>query len=192
MNDTSGASVGSGCAMRGRYARESGFEPHVYERTKTIEVPRAVAWQWLSTPETFTRQVWPYRVEFVDSSGVAGASGFAPGVLNMHHGPLLHCPGVLTSVTQDLDDGRSYRDLQYFYGAFIVSPRLIRPTRLEFWLDGDESRSMITLRVSCDVTPWLSGVWTKLQSVFWNSFYAWAKRDGRRLAKRGASNDAER
>ncbi len=29
----------------------------------------------------------------------------------------------------------AYRDLKYFYGPYALSPRLVRPTRLRFWVE---------------------------------------------------------
>ncbi|MEM1423405.1 MAG: hypothetical protein AAGH64_05310 [Planctomycetota bacterium] len=155
--------------------------PHVFERVRTLPVDRGALWRWLNTPETFTRQVWPYRVEFLEGSGVGGASGFGVGVLNTHHGPLLNCAGVMTRVDAwDDGSGELVRDLRYCYGAFIVSPRLIRPTLLRFAVRDDGGGASLTLRVECWVRPWCAGVWTRLQSVFWSGFFAGARRGAAR------------
>ena len=158
---------------------------HVFERTRRLAVEREALWRWLNTPETFTKQVWPYRVEFLEGTGVGGASGFAVGVLNTHHGPLLNCAGVMTRVDPYRGDaGELVRNLRYFYGAFIVSPRLIRPRLLRFALGAEEDGyCALTLRVECDVRPWCAGTWTRLQSVFWKGFFGSAERGARRATR---------
>ena len=168
-------------ALSPRQGAPRGFVPHAFERTSRIEAPREHVWAWLNTPETFTRQIWPYRVEFVDGSGISGGGGFEPGVLNIHHGPLLNCPGVITEVDSGADGRGAFRDLQYYYGAFIISPRLIRPRRLRFWVeDAPDGGCALRLRVECDVRRWIRSVWTTAQRPFWASFYRWAARGSRR------------
>ncbi|MEM0982895.1 MAG: hypothetical protein AAGI17_02990 [Planctomycetota bacterium] len=162
-----------------RNVAPSGFAEHVFERSRPLGVDRAGLWRWLNTPETFTRQVWPYRVEFVEGTGVHGGGGFEVGTLNTHHGPFLNCSGVITRT----DETEGVRDLHYFYGAFIVSPRLIRPRRLLFTLTGEPDNAHLKLRVECDVKPWVAGVWTGLQSMFWSSFFGSARRGAIKAAR---------
>ena len=169
-----------------RHARPEGFVDHAYEAAIDIGTERRAVWAWLNDPDTFVKgQMWPFRVEFVEGSGVDGRSGFALGVQNVHHGPLLSCAGEITAIDAGGADAPGYRDLQYYYGSFILSHRLIRPSRLEFWVDGPDggTDSTITLRVESMVKPWFAGVWTRAQGVFWRRFFAWTARSA---AKRRA------
>jgi len=166
-----------------RHTSPQSFVSHAYETQIGLDIESQAVWNWLNDPDTFVKgQIWPFKVEFVAGSGEAGGSGFTVGVQNVHHGPLLNCAGEITKVTADDETGPRYRDLQYYYGSFIISHRLIRPTRLEFWVesaptDADQSpRSIITLRVESFVKPSFAGLWTRAQSLFWKRFFAWTAR----------------
>ncbi len=164
------------------------FAPHAFEATWTIDAPRSAVWAWLNDPATFTQQVWPYRVEFVPGSGDGGASGFAPGVLNVHHGPFLHVPGTLGEIDDGPDGAGRYRDLHYHYGAFVLTMRWIRPTRLQFWIAETDAGTpdACTLRVRLDsvVRPWIVRPWTVAQRVFWSTFPRSARRGARSHIRR--------
>ncbi|MEM1166201.1 MAG: hypothetical protein AAGI30_07905 [Planctomycetota bacterium] len=167
------------------YSTPPGFIAHEYERSRELPVPCASLWTWLSTPETFTRQLWPFWVEFVAGSGVNGASGFAPGVLNVHHGPLLHAAGILTRVDTLDDPPPLTRDLHYFYGSSMLTMKLVRPILLRFGAGpaGDQA-CILTLRVECDVRPWIAGFWTRAQSLFWSAFFRSALAGAKRVPVR--------
>lgn len=142
---------------------------HSFEKCFEVGRPLAACWNWLNDPSTFTRgQIWPYRVEFV-SPDENVPPGFHVGVLNWHHGPWLDFAGVITEVRP-----MSYRDLKYFYGSFAISPRLIRPTRLQFWTDatGPDS-TRVRLQVDSLIRKSWAGSWTWVQSKFWNRFPKW-------------------
>lgn len=118
-----------------------GFVGHAYQKTFFVDHPIERVWPWLNDPATFVDgQVWPFRVEFVNG-------GFEPGVLNVHHGPFLNAAGVVGEVRGPGDEP-AYRELKYFYGSYALSPRLARPTRLQFWTEegagGPWSRSVST------------------------------------------------
>ena len=103
--------------------RPPGWRAHAHRHSFTTPAPRGRVWAWLVDPATFTdTQVPPWRVEFL-------GGGFETGVLCNHHGPGLNLPGVLGEIREG-----EYRDLRYLYGAHAVSLRLLRPTRLQFWL----------------------------------------------------------
>lgn len=149
----------------------AGFVRHSYR--KSFETPYAVerVWGWLNDPATFTEgQVWPFRVEFVDG-------GFEPGVLNVHHGPFINFAGVIGEMRSP-DDGRvAYRDLKYFYGSYALSPRLARPTRLQFWVEpGARAETRVTLRLDALVRGPFAGVWELSQRAFWSRFPRWMER----------------
>lgn len=148
-----------------------GFVAHTHRHAFKSAHPRAAVWTWLNDPATFTdSQVPPWRVEFLDG-------GFAPGVLTMHHGPFMVFAGMLGEIRPP-----EYRDLRYFYGSYAVSQRLVRPTRLQFWVDehrgadGVPAGSRVTLQVDALVRSWVTGPWDALQSVFWGRFETWMDR----------------
>ena len=133
------------------------FQPHHFEHTIVVAAPVAAVWDWLNRTETFTRGQPPgYRVEFVGDR-------FEPGVCTVHHGPFLNFAGVIGEM-----EALRYRDLRYFYGSYALSLRLIRPTRLQFWLEARGDRStQVRLRVDSHVRPWMAGLWTLAQRLFW-------------------------
>ena len=149
----------------------AGFVAHRHQAGFEVAHPPEQVWAWLNDPATFTdSQIPPWRVEFVDG-------GFEVGVLNAHHGPFMSFAGVLT----EIDPGR-YRDLQYFYGSYAVSLRLIRPTRLQFWVEPTGIGTQVQLQVDSLVRPWVCRPWSALQRVFWRRFAHWLDRA---VAKRG-------
>lgn len=146
-----------------------GFVPHAYEVSFRVSAPRSEVWAWLEDPATFVDgQIWPFRVEFV-SADPAVAPGFTVGGLNVHHGPLMCFAGQLTTIREG-----AYRSLHYFYGSYVLSLRLLRPTCLEFWVeDASDGSTEVRLRVSSFVRPWLAGTWSALQRLFWRRFPRW-------------------
>ena len=112
----------------------------------------------LQKRETFVKgQIPPYKVEF-DSELQTGT--FKEGELNIHHGPLLSVHGIIGEISE------SYRDLKYFYGSYILSFRLIRPVRIEFFKEEEGIR----LKVTCLVKPWFIRPWVLLNKIFWKFF----------------------
>ncbi|MEM1184062.1 MAG: hypothetical protein AAGI53_03565 [Planctomycetota bacterium] len=150
------------------------FVPHTHAFEFVHAAPRERVWAWLNDPGTFTRQVWPYRVEFV-------AGGFDEGALNVHHGPFLNVAGMMTEVDAG-DDGKGRRrELRYFYGSNVISLRFIRPTALVFEVeDADANGSPATrIRGQLDslVSPMMKGPWSLIQKTFWPSFRFWIRRE---------------
>jgi hypothetical protein len=120
----------------------------------------------LNDPATFTEgQVWPFRVEFIDG-------GFEPGVLNAHHGPFLNLAGVIGEVL-GFERGIAYRELKYFYGSYAISPRLVRPTRLQFWAEESAGGTLVTLQVDSLVRRPFRRAWDLWQQIFWSRFPRW-------------------
>ncbi|MFK7894602.1 MAG: hypothetical protein AB8G23_02135 [Myxococcota bacterium] len=125
--------------------------------------------------------MWPFKVEVLTPSGPAASddpsgsgpasssqqSEFAVGGINVHHGPLMSFAGVFTEIQPS-----KYRCLDYFYGSYVLSLRLIRPTRLEFWLEEeiDHGQTRVRLRVSSYVSTRISRLWTRAQAFFWKRF----------------------
>ena len=138
-----------------------GFVGHLFARHFTVPAPRAQVWAWLSKTETFTEGHPPgYAVEFVEDR-------FAPGVHTLHTGPFLHLPGVIG----EMQPAR-FRDLRYFYGAYVLSVWLIRPVRLQLWVDDDHTpgHSRVHLQLHSHVRPAMASLWTAAQTVFWGIF----------------------
>ena len=149
------------------------FVEHAYRKSFPVPIPMEVAWGWLNDPATFTEgQVWPFRVEFVDG-------GFEPGVLNVHHGPFLNAAGVIGTVQEPRPGAAGFRDLKYFYGSYALSPRLVRPTRLRFWVQEapDGEGTLVTLRLDSLVRRAFVRPWELSQRVFWARFPRWMARD---------------
>ena len=133
------------------------FLPHHFEHAFVVRASAEVVWDWLNRTATFTEGQPPgYRVEFVGDR-------FEPGVCTVHHGPFLNFAGVVG----DMEAPR-YRDLKYFYGSYALSLRLIRPTRLQFWLEpSGDGATQVRLRVDSHVRSWMAGLWTFAQRAFW-------------------------
>lgn len=143
-----------------------GFIHSVYRHEYMIARPRTEVWAWLDDPATFTdAQLAPYHTEFVDNED--GESGFAEGAYHGQAGPLLSLAGVLGAVEPD-----RYRDLQYFFGSYIGSSKLFRPTRLQFWLDDGPGAHCTVLRVRLDahVRRRVQGVWERVMESYWTRF----------------------
>lgn len=117
-----------------------------------------IAWDKLQLRETFVRgQPFPYKVEF-DSSSQDGA--FMMGELNIHHGPLLSVHGKITDVTD------TFRGLDYFYGSYVLSFRLVRPIKLEFF----KKENSIEMKLTSYVRPWFKGFWEFVNNILWKAF----------------------
>ena len=135
------------------------FQNHVFE--KKIKVPPLKLdkfWEKLNFRETFVdAQIFPYKVEF--ASGLKKGT-FQAGELNIHHGPLLSVHGSIGQVSEN------YRDLNYFYGSYALSFRLVRPTRLEFFKEDDGIR----VKLHSFVKPWFTPLWSFGNNFFWRFF----------------------
>ncbi len=154
------------------HPRPPGFVAHRFENNFTVAAPRARVWDWLEDPDTFIRgQVFPYRVEFVPPAP-GEPTGFRVGGLNIHHGPLLCLPGVLTEIREG-----SYRDLHYLYGSYVGSLRWVRPTRLTFEVSDDaQGGTLVQLTLESHVHRRLPRLWTVAQKFFWSRFPRWMSR----------------
>jgi hypothetical protein len=79
---------------------------------------------------------------------------------------LINFAGVIGEVRD-----QEYRDLQYYYGSYVLSLRLLRPTRLEFYFaDLNPTTTLMTLRVSSLIRRPFGPFWTAMQTVFWAQF----------------------
>lgn len=132
---------------------------HEYERFFEVENHKLIdIWDKLQRRETFCKgQLPPYRVEF-ESGKVEGE--FYTGEKNIHHGPLLSVHGEIGEINS------VYRDLKYYYGSYILSFRLFRPQRLEFFREENGIRLKITTRVHKNFL-WL---WVSINNLFWKFF----------------------
>lgn len=132
---------------------------HVFEKSWVFDQNKCLlVWEKLQRRETFTKgQLPPYKVEF--ESGLESGI-MRPNELNIHHGPFLSVQGAIGEMTE------TYRDLNYLYGSYVLSYRLIRPTRLEFFRSG----TSLTVRLSAQVAPWFKPFWALGLNVFWGCF----------------------
>lgn len=153
------------------------FVPHVHEKQYEIDRSLSATWWWLMQPETFTDgQPWPFRVEFIDTTLPDGtiARGFDVGTLNAHHGPFMNFCGVIAEVNES--ETECSRRLDYTYGAYALGFRLIRPTALTIKCVAEsESKTRVTVRIDSFVRPWMAGLWTFAQGIFWRGF-SWMMR----------------
>ena len=122
------------------------------------ERERDRVWKSLQLRETFTKgQVFPYRVEF--ATGLESGP-FTPGEKNIHHGPLLHLPGEIGTITKD------YRSLYYYFGSYVLSFRLVRPVCLEFF----KTENGIKMSLRSYVRPYFRSLWRFGNKIFWKKF----------------------
>lgn len=134
------------------------FINYCYERSFSYPKDKMDSlWQRLQLRETFTSQIFPYRVEFAAPSQ---KGQFSPGELNIHHGPLLSVHGAIGEMSS------KYRGLNYFYGSYVVSFRLVRPTQLEFFREDN----VLTVKLSAFVRPWFKPFWRLINTLLWGSF----------------------
>ena len=149
------------------------FSAHYFERSFSVQAPIESVWEWLNTPSTFVDgQLFPFRVEFVAHDD--GEADFRPGVLCNHHGPLMSFAGVIGKLVP-----HSYRDLQYFYGSYAISFRIIRPTRLQFWLQQAADEVIVTVGVDSLVRKGWHTIWNLGQYLFWPFFARGLRREFR-------------
>ena len=148
-----------------------GFKVHAYSFDVKVKAQEKSVWSWLNDPKTFTdTQVWPYRVEFYSPNPESIPNGFTENVLTNHTGPFVNFAGVLTKIEP------SYRDLQYYYGSYAISFRLVRPFRLEFATTNDGKETTITCTISSYVKPSFYRIWNFLNRQFWKSFKRWSRK----------------
>ena len=147
---------------------------HSFQRSFLVNSDTLDVWRWINNPRTFIdAQLPPYRVEFVPER-------FEVGVLNNHHGPGLNLPAVITVMEEP-----KYREMRYLYGSYVISPRIIRPTLIQFWLKPtDNGATQLRLVLQSWVHPWLSGPWTAFQKLFWCGFSLTINRGVARHAQR--------
>ena len=135
------------------------FQNLVYEKKIKVDPSKLTQfWEKLNLRETFIdAQFFPYKVEF--ATGLKSGS-FQAGELNIHHGPFLSVHGSIGKVSEN------YRDLNYFYGSYALSFRLVRPTRLEFFKEDDGIR----LKLHAFIKPWFAPFWRTGNNFFWLFF----------------------
>lgn len=142
------------------------FKVHTLKKEYVLSHEEKHIWKWLNDPNTFTKnQIWPYRVEFIQSSG--HKSDFETGVFNTHHGPFMSFTGILGEIKPN------YRDLKYLYGSYFLSMRWIRPHRLQFWTKNNGNTTTLTLQLDSYVNPGFYKFWNWSQQVFWSRFGRW-------------------
>lgn len=128
----------------------------VFEKTFSVADDKLdIAWERLNRRESFVDgQIFPYKVEF---DAVTQQGPFEEGELNIHHGPFLSVHGRIGEISRD------YRGLEYFYGSYVISFRLIRPVKLEFFREEYGIRLVLTAFVN----PAFEKVWLWGNRKFW-------------------------
>ena len=159
-------------------AQPPGFNIHSYSFEVSVTASEQSVWKWLNDTKTFTdTQVWPYRVEFYSPDPESIPNGFHEGVVTNHTGPFVNFAGVLTSIQPQ------YRDLQYYYGSYAISFRLVRPFRLEFSTRLDGEQVIITCTISSYVKPGFYKTWDSLNRQFWKRFKRWSRKSIEKIEK---------
>lgn len=144
--------------------------PHTLERSVSVSASRERVWGWLCDPRTFTQgNLPPWRVEFV-AERAGGPVDFTPGVFTNHHGPGINFPAIIREVNPP-----EFRSMEYLYGSYAISLRLIRPTWLTFRLEAIDGGTRVQVRLDSYVRSWFAPFWTVGQSIFWWSFLSSAK-----------------
>ena len=147
------------------------FIEHKYSFSVDVVASAKQVWTWLNDPKTFTdTQVWPYRVEFYSPDPDNIPDGFHEGVVTNHTGPFINFAGVLTEISDN------YRDLQYYYGSYALSFKLVRPFRLEFSTVEHEDQTTINCTISSYVKPSFYKIWDRMNKLFWSRFKGWARK----------------
>ncbi len=136
-----------------------GFIVHEFNRDfHASDEKLQLFWNKLLKRETFTRgQIFPYRVEFSEN---AQAGNMISGELNIHHGPFLSAHGAVGEIS------KNYRNLNYFYGSYVLSFRLIRLVQLEFFKEDQ----FIKLKFKVYLRPWFAPVWEFSNRILWSFF----------------------
>lgn len=156
-----------------------GFKNNVFIFSFSIPADEPTVWKWLNDTKTFTdTQYWPYKVEFYSPDPAKIPNGFNQGILTNHHGPFINFAGKLMTV-----EDNHYRDLQYTYGSYALSFRIIRPYRLEFKTEEEDGVTTITGTVSTYVKPAWDNFWTSMQKIFWARFQKWATKSITKLER---------
>ena len=145
--------------MKIQSLKPSHLNDHSFEMTWNFSSENCkIAWDKLQLRETFTKgQIPHYKVEFESLSQVGP---FQTEELNIHHGPFLSVHGAIGEITEN------YRDLIYYYGSYVISFRLIRPIRLEFF----KTEKTIKVRLTSYVHPLFEIFWDKGLLFFWKIF----------------------
>lgn len=142
------------------------FVKHTYQQEWDVNCDEQKMWAWLNSVSTFRdNQALPYVVEFLDPESPQDPQ-FRVGVDTNHYGPFLNAAGVITQM-----DTLKYRDLQYYYGSFVFSFRLVRPVRLEFFYDS--SNKKLKMVMTNYVRSFFVSLWQTLLGWFWPRFGKW-------------------
>lgn len=142
------------------------FEIDVFEKELYINKPRETVFRFFCSTTTFVKfQLPPYRAEFT-SPHPDKTNIFETGVQTLHHGPLMCFAGIIGEIKLP-----QYRDLQYYYGSYVISLRLVRPLRFEMWFEEvNTHRTLIKFKINWQVRKGFKSVWKLLQNIFFFQF----------------------
>lgn len=143
--------------------KPASLKHHCFKHNWILKKPLEQIWKTLNSMETFSKgQVFPYRVEF---TAYEKEASFSSGVWTNHHGPFLNACGQIGDIK-----AMEYRDLHYNYGSYVLSFRLIRPVRLQFFFKAHPEGTQLSVQFDCYVAPFLYGFWHLLMKIFWSGF----------------------
>ncbi len=144
------------------------FRTHVYEISFTLPISQTESFEWLLKKKTFSSgQLPPYKVEFLPENK---DPLMKEGDYTNHHGPWIQFAGVMTKISSE------YRRLDYLYGSYALTFRLIRPLCLEVWThDLGSNKSKVTLKLTTGVRNFFVPIWNLLMNFFWPQFALNAK-----------------
>lgn len=152
-----------------------GFKRVSYEHRWPVTVDTERMWAWLNAVETFRDgQVGPFVVEFIDPKS-PDKPQFRTGVQTNHYGLFLNAAGVIGEIRH-----LEYRDLQYYYGSYVFSFALVRPTRLQFFFN--RQKNELKMQLDAFVRPWFERVWLWGMGVFWPRFGVWLSKENKGAA----------
>jgi hypothetical protein len=92
----------------------------------------------------------------------------------------LNVAGMIGEVRDLRPDILAHRDLKYFYGSYAISPRLVCPTQLQFWMEASEFERrdrLVTLQLDSLVRRPFVPLWERLQRILWSRFPVWIKKE---------------
>ena len=143
------------------------FVENSFKLKHVFNKPISNCWDIFNHSKTFTKnQIFPFKVEFCPENTQTD-NHFHENVWTNHHGPLLNVAGQITKMQKP-----DYRDLHYCYGSYVLSFRLIRPVRLQFYFEAlDSKTTTVRVQLDCYVKPWFNKIWSMVQYIFWKPFF---------------------
>ena len=135
------------------------FKVQTFEQQIPLSYSDEKVFQMMIRKRTFTQGGIP-GFSWVEFTG-AGPE-MTEGEDCVHHGFLLNLPGKLTKIIKPL-----YREMQYYYGAYIFGMYLVRPLKLEVFVERmSDNKSVLRLCLTSQVRVGFNWFWLLFQSAF--------------------------